>query len=48
MTTEALDAALAAMRPVAARADELVGSGAGDSLEASATTVRDAVAALTA
>jgi phenol hydroxylase P1 protein len=48
VTNEALDAALAAMRPVAARADELVGSGAGDSLEASATTVRDAVAALTA
>jgi phenol hydroxylase P1 protein len=48
VTNEALDTALAAMRPVAARADELVGSGAGDSLEASATTVRDAVAALTA
>ena len=47
-TAEALAAALAAMHPLAARADELVGAGATASLESTATTVRDAVAALTA
>ena len=46
-TAAALEAALAALRPVAARADELVGAGAAASLESTATTVRDAVAALT-
>lgn len=46
-TAEALGAALVALGPVAARADELVGSGAAASLEATATTIRDAVAALT-
>ncbi len=47
-TSEALDAALGAMAPLAARADELVGAGAAAHVEATATTVRDAVAALTA
>jgi phenol hydroxylase P1 protein len=47
-TAEALTAALDAMAPVAARADELVGAGAAAALDASATSVRDAVAALTA
>jgi len=47
-SAEALVAALAALRPVAARADELVGAGSVAALDASATTVRDAVAALTA
>lgn len=47
-TTEALAAALAAVAPLAARADELVGAGAAANVEATATTVRDAVAALTA
>jgi phenol hydroxylase P1 protein len=47
-TAEALRAALAAMAPVAARADELVGAGAAAALDTSATSVRDAVAALTA
>ncbi len=46
-TAEALDAALVALRPVAARVDELVDAGATASLDASATSVRDAVAALT-
>ena len=46
-TAEALDAALVALRPVAARVDELVGAGATASVDASATSVRDAVAALT-
>ena len=45
---EALDAALAAMAPVVARVDELVGAGAAESLESTATAVRDAVATLTA
>ena len=47
-SAEALDAALAAMAPVAARVDELVGAGAAESLESTATAVRDAVATLTA
>ncbi|QIM21862.1 phenol 2-monooxygenase [Phycicoccus sp. HDW14] len=47
-TTEALAAALVALGPVAARADELVGAAAAASLDATATTIRDAVAALTA
>lgn len=47
-SAEALDAALAAMAPVAARVDELVGAGADESLESTATAVRDAVATLTA
>ena len=47
-TTEALAAAHAAIAPLAARADELVGAGAAAHVEATATTVRDAVAALTA
>ncbi|MGG5258253.1 hypothetical protein [Phycicoccus avicenniae] len=45
-TAEALAAALVALGPVAARADELVGAGAVASLDATATTIRDAVAAL--
>ncbi len=45
---EALDAALTDMAPLTARADELVGAGATTNVEATATTVRDAVAALTA
>jgi phenol hydroxylase P1 protein len=47
-TAEALEAALVALRPLAARADELVGAGSAASLDTSVTTVRDAVAALTA
>ncbi|HET6967552.1 MAG TPA: hypothetical protein VFI44_04695 [Ornithinibacter sp.] len=47
-TTEALDAALAAMAPLTARVDELVDAGATAHVESTATTVRDAVAALTA
>ena len=47
-SAEALEAALAAMAPVAARVDELVGAGAAESLESTATAVRDAVATLTA
>ena len=47
-SAEALAAALAALGPVAARVDELVGAGATESLESTATAVRDAVAALTA
>lgn len=44
-TAEALETALAAVRPLAARADELVGSGATAALEAAATTISDALAA---
>ena len=47
-TAEALQTALAAMGLVAARVDELVGTGASTSLEATATAIRDAVAPLTA
>lgn len=47
-SADALERALVAMRPFAARADELVDAGCPASVEASATTVRDAVAALTA
>ena len=47
-TAEALEAALTAMVPVAARADELVGAGSTAALDTAATSVRDAVAALTA
>jgi phenol/toluene 2-monooxygenase (NADH) P1/A1 len=47
-TTEALTAALAAVAPLAARADELVGAGAAEQLEATATGIRDGLAALTA
>ena len=47
-TAEALDAALTALRPLGALVDELVDAGATASLESTATTVRDAVAALTA
>ncbi len=36
------------MSPVAARADELVGAGSTAALDTAATSVRDAVAALTA
>lgn len=46
-TNEALEAALAAIAPLTARVDELVGSGAAADVQATATTVRDAVAALT-
>ena len=45
---QALDAALARCAPLAARVDELVGAGAAGTLESTATTIRDAVAALTA
>ena len=47
-SAEALSAALVALGPVATRVDELVGAGAAESLESTATAVRDAVAALTA
>ncbi len=47
-TAQALESALAALRPVASRVEELVGTGASESLEATATTLRDTVAALTA
>ena len=47
-TTTALDAALVAVAPLAARVDELVDVGAAGDVETTATTVRDAVAALTA
>ena len=47
-TTTALDAALAAVAPLVARVDELVDAGAAEHVETTATSVRDAVATLTA